>query len=228
VYAVIVLHLAGREAEWNLPDLVCGILSDWLVPAYAVSVLLYLTAVHFGLDQWVADERAAKRRRSVVVPPAVLEEEESRADMPFDLTGLYKLTEIDNLEAFLEVQGVPGLLRRMASQARPLHRITHAGKHLTIRIEGVVRGMESQTSYVIGGPPVETVVRGRVFTDRVEYDGDALAVKKRAVTENYFVEVRRRLSDDRRTIHMTSTATFPPEQNREPVVCRQTFERVVE
>mmetsp|Transcript_4129 Transcript_4129/g.8529 ORF Transcript_4129/g.8529 Transcript_4129/m.8529 type:complete len:287 (+) Transcript_4129:53-913(+) len=144
---------------------------------------------------------------------------------PFDLSGAYKLMSNDGFENFLAVQGVPWALRRAANQARPTHRITHIGNQLTIKIEGII---ESQTTYTIGGPPVETNVRGRIFEDQVRYlEGDTIrgiCVSKTALTEDYDVTVQRVLSEDGQSIVMTSRAVF--RDDREPVECIQQFQRI--
>ena len=126
------------------------------------------------------------------------------------------------VEGFLEVQTVPWALRRAANQARPVHRIFHRGRHLTIKIEGI---NESQTSYTVGGPPVETNVRGRIFEDVVSYNDTetGILVRKKAITEDYDVTVERELSECRQKITMTSTAFF--KDDRESVQCVQIFNR---
>jgi hypothetical protein len=112
---------------------------------------------------------------------------------------------------------------RAANQARPTHRITHRGRQLTIKIEGII---ESQTTYMINGPPVETNVRGRIFADQVKYldNCKGILVSKRALTEDYDVTVQRELSDDKQAITMTSTASF--RDGRPTVTCIQQFERI--
>jgi hypothetical protein len=92
---------------------------------------------------------------------------------------------------------------------------------LTIKIEGII---ESQTTYMINGPPVETNVRGRIFEDRVQYLDKGILVSKRALTEDYDVTVQRELSDDKQAITMTSTASF--RDGRPTVTCIQQFERI--
>lgn len=198
-----------------------------VIPAYTVLVIVYLTAVAFRKElesSWLFDRQRPDRSSSSaqsavsVVPFEALEEEQ-----PFDLSGAYKLISNDNFEGFLEVQGVPWALRTAANKARPVHRITHRGHTLTIKIEGII---ESQTTFTINGPPSETNVRGRIFEDTVTYlEKDVgIVVKKRALTEEYDVTVQRILSQDRKFIEMTSTATF--RDNREPVKCVQMFERI--
>ena len=142
---------------------------------------------------------------------------------PVDMNGSYLLVSNVGFEAFLEVQGVPWALRRAANQARPIHQIIHRGKSVTIQIKGII---ESQTTYEIDGPPVETSVRGRVFRDQMTYleSGDGIKVSKTAVTENYDITVTRRLTPDRQTINMTSTAIF--HDGRPPVESFQIFERI--
>eukprot|EP00977_Amphora_coffeiformis_P018646 scaffold6634_cov158-Amphora_coffeaeformis.AAC.4 len=205
---------------------------QYLVPCYTTLVLLYLaySAFRIPLEPFlnsirfisakpqVAAPVPAEVRTAPVVPAAALEEQ------PFDLSGAYKLRSNDNFDGFLAVQGVPWALRRAANQARPLHRITHQGNCLTIKIEGII---ESQTTYIINGPPVETNVRGRIFEDSVSYLEDGavgIIVRKKAVTENYDVSVQRVLSEDKTRITMTSRATF--RDGKEPVQCVQIFDRV--
>ena len=172
------------------------------------------------------------------------------AFQPFDLSGSYKLIHNDNFEGFLAVQGVPWALRRAANQARPIHRIYHKGNKLTIKIEGII---ESQTTYIINGPAVETNVRGRIFEDVVRYvvmenknnDKDkndnkndnndnnnnnnnivGICVSKTAVSEDYDVTVQRVLSNDLQQIIMTSEAKF--RDGRNAVTCIQKFQRMSE
>ena len=139
------------------------------------------------------------------------------------MSGSYKLISNDNFEGFLELQGVPWELRRAANQARPIHKITHIGKTVTIQIKGII---ESQTTYQIDGPAVETSIRGRVFMDQMKYldSGDGIIVSKTALEEDYDVTVERRLSANRKTITMTSRALF--KDGREPVQAVQIFERI--
>ena len=158
---------------------------------------------------------------TVALPPGISEEPQ-----PIDLSGAYKLLSNDNFEGFLAVQGVPWALRRAANQARPVHRITHLGRQLTIKIEGII---ESQTTYIINGPPVETDVRGRIFEDTVSYlekDGKTtgIVVRKKAISEDYDVTVQRELHEDGQQITMTSTAFF--RDGREDIQCVQIFQRV--
>lgn len=208
-------------------------IQQYLVPSYTTVVLLYLAYSAFRIPL----EPLLNSIKSIFVKPpttpplpaevrtapiasTVAESE----DQPFDISGAYKLRSNDNFDGFLAVQGVPWALRRAANQARPLHRITHRGSILTIKIEGII---ESQTTYIINGPPVETNVRGRVFEDTVSYLEDGavgIVVRKKAITENYDVSVERRLSEDKTRITMTSRATF--RDGKEPIQCIQVFERI--
>lgn len=145
-----------------------------------------------------------------------------QTQQPIDMTGTYQLISNQGFEEFLAVQGVPWALRRAANAARPIHRITHKGHELTIQIQGII---ESQTTYFINGPPVETNVRGRIFEDVVEYMEDGIRVRKKALTEEYDVTVERVLSADRQAIVLTSTAYFR-DNNRPSVTSVQHFRRV--
>ena len=79
---------------------------------------------------------------------------------------------------------------------------------------------------------VETIVRGRLFQDVVRYhkneDGVVCGIQteKTAVTEGYIVRVLRVLSEDKNTIHMTSSALFPNDPKKDDVISRQVFERI--
>jgi hypothetical protein len=150
----------------------------------------------------------------------------------FNLTGTYKMISNENMDAFLTVQGVPWALRRAAAGVMPHHHITHFGHQLTIRIHAA-NLLETTTSYTIHGPTVETIVRGRLFRDKVTYHIDPMThkvngiqTKKTAVTEGYVVTVLRVLSDDRNTINMTSAATFPNDPTKPDVVSKQVFQRI--
>mmetsp|Transcript_38891 Transcript_38891/g.94155 ORF Transcript_38891/g.94155 Transcript_38891/m.94155 type:complete len:573 (-) Transcript_38891:79-1797(-) len=92
--------------------------------------------------------------------------DEEKEKQPIDLSGVYELRENHNFEEFLEAQGIPWMLRRAANQARPTHRITHIGQYITIKIEGLI---ESSSTYTINGPPVEGLIRGRLFADKITY-----------------------------------------------------------
>lgn len=85
---------------------------------------------------------------------------------PIDMSGAYGLVSNDNFDNFLFAQGLPWMLARAADRARPIHRITHIGRYITIQIEGLI---ESSTTYTINGPPVECLIRGRLYADQVTY-----------------------------------------------------------
>jgi hypothetical protein len=238
-FLIIGILIGQNDLANNMLSTVQSAARQYLVPVYTTFVLLYLAWVAFRTPLEpilnslrdiftkskgsIPDDRVPTEVRAtpVVVPPssdAVLD------DQPFDLSGAFKLRSNENFEEFLAVQGVPWALRRAANQARPLHRITHQGSLLTIKIEGII---ESQTTYIINGPPVETNVRGRIFEDVVSYLGDGstgIIVRKKALSENYDVSVQRLLSEDKQRITMTSTATF--RDGKDPIQCIQLFERV--
>jgi len=268
------------STTWFFFDWIDAVTATLLVPLYACLAAAYLLGmatcpvrVHKFVLRWLVgdysyDDRIVleqrrkrllqqKPRRAVVAVPGGEEDarEEGIESQPFDLSGAYKLVSNDNFEEFLAVQGVPWALRSAANKARPIHRITHRGRTLTIKIEGII---ESQTTFLIDGPPVETCVRGRVFEDRVSYlspteseeenneNGNAassaptsssppvtgIVVKKRAITENYDLVVQRVLSEDKQTITMTSTAYFRSDEDgdgakpKDPVTSTQIFQRI--
>jgi hypothetical protein len=88
----------------------------------------------------------------------------SSTQQPIDMSGSYKLVENHNFEAFLGAQGLPWMICRAADRARPVHTITHIGKFVTIKIEGII---ESSSTYEINGEPLEGLIRGRLFADSV-------------------------------------------------------------
>jgi len=188
-----------------------------LVPIYSCCVFGYL-----ALLAWRALERPRESRK-VMPPPSMAAVPETSTDGIVNLSGSYKLIKNNNFDGILEAQGVPWALRRAADAARPTHTITHNGKSVTIQIQGII---ESQTTYEIDGPPVETNVRGRVFRDQMKYldSGDGIRVSKEGVTENYNIETVRQLSADKMSITMTSKVLFKDE--RADVVCVQLFQRI--
>lgn len=210
-----------------------------IVPAYTLLAVLYLSLVAFQsqypilkhlYDHYILRRPVIAEKRPPIAADVALQAATaaaSHAPQPIDLSGAYKLISNDGFEKFLEVQGVPWALRRAANQARPVHRITHQGARLTIKIEGII---ETQTSYIIGGSPVETNVRGRIFRDVVTYleeeDGvvSGIQCQKTAITEDYDVKVQRKLSEDKQQIHMVSTALF--RDGRNPIESRQVFQRI--
>jgi hypothetical protein len=190
----------------------------FLVPFYALCILLYLARLA------LIDLRGPKKQippPHVVTVPVTLPT--VREDGVVDMNGSFKLVSNDNFEGLLEVQGVPWALRRAANQARPIHKITHVGKTVTIQIKGII---ESETTYEVDGPPVQTKIRSRVFEDRMKYleSGDGVIVTKSAITEDYDVTVIRRLTEDRQGIIMTCRAIF--RDGRDSVQSVQVFKRI--
>ena len=108
---------------------------------------------------------------------------------------------------------------------RPVHRITHRGNRITIKIEGII---ETETTYIINGPPVEIDIRGRIFRDQYTYLESGKGIKgiKKAITENYDVYVQRFLSEDMQKLTLVSRVVFRDGDDREPVECTQIFERI--
>jgi hypothetical protein len=141
-------------------------LIDWipnkLIPLYTVTILLYLSL------RYLHDESVQRKKKeiatnsaSIAVAPSLLSTtaialKEGGPPPPIDLSGCYNLTENHNFEALLQAQGVPWFLVSAANKARPTHRITQDGCHIKIKIEGII---ESETMYIVGGPPVETILR---------------------------------------------------------------------
>eukprot|EP00566_Odontella_aurita_P001179 CAMPEP_0113585382 /NCGR_PEP_ID=MMETSP0015_2-20120614/33667_1 /TAXON_ID=2838 /ORGANISM="Odontella" /LENGTH=241 /DNA_ID=CAMNT_0000490615 /DNA_START=72 /DNA_END=794 /DNA_ORIENTATION=- /assembly_acc=CAM_ASM_000160 len=113
-----------------------------------------------------------------------------------NLTGSYKLVKNEGFDKFLGAQGVPWALRRAVDKAQPIHHITHTGNEIRIKITGIIT---SESTFQIGGPPVETQIRGRVFLDTVSYldSCDGIQVHKVNRRERYKIIVTRQLNADR-------------------------------
>ena len=218
----------------------------WIVPLYTLGVFGYLVTLYV--------KRFCKRRKSrhhrnqqtkcsasTLVRPAVVVESATTIQepqpqkydqgQPINLSGVYKLIQIENLDAFLAAQGVPWPFRKAAAKVMPLHDISHTHHQITIRIDA--GPIQTSTTYRIGCGSVETEVRGRLFRDNVNYLKDDVTGKvvgvvneKTAVAEGYQVTVSRRLSDDKKYIHMESIASFPNDPTKENIVSTQLFERV--
>jgi hypothetical protein len=193
-----------------------------LVPLYTCLVLVYITlrVYHVAIEPRLV----LKKKSEVIVrsaPEVVLDDSITLAEQPFDLSGAFKLKENHNFEAFLAAQGVPWVLLSAANRARPTHRITHKGNSVTIKIEGII---ESQTTYQINGPPVQGMVRGRLFEDSVIYIENGIQTTKRAVDDGYTIRVRRRLSEDKQQILMDNTVTFDDE-SKDDIPSNQVFQR---
>ena len=209
-----------------------------LLTAYTLSVAVYLIYITFKgpiktgrpvitkLPPLTREPPLCVATETSVESPEEDQEEpalvtESIQEPPVNLSGAYKLISNNGFEEFLAVQGVPYMLRKAANGARPVHRLTQQGSRLTIKIEGII---ESQTTYIIGGPPVETNVRGRIFEDTVAFGENSIVVSKRAVTEDYDVTVVREPCHDGQQLTLTSTAFF--KDGKDPVKSVQLFQRI--
>lgn len=195
-----------------------------VVPLYALCIILYLIRlIRVDWNEHNHDTTKQQQQHHHLSTPRLVSVpalSTVREDGKIDMNGSFKLLSNDNFDGFLQVQGVPWALRTAANQARPTHIITHVSDSITIQIKGII---ESQTTYEIGGPPVETRIRSRVFADRMSYLDDGIIVRKTG--ENYDCTVTRRLSDDRQTITMTSRAIFRDNET-EPVEAVQIFRRI--
>jgi hypothetical protein len=110
------------------------------------------------------DEEGNDESAAALMSPRSPGKGSMQAQQPIDMSGSYKLIENHNFDAFLGAQGLPWMLVRAADKARPIHTITHIGKFITIKIEGII---ESSSTYEINGEPLEGVIRGRLFADSV-------------------------------------------------------------
>ena len=121
-----------------------------------------------------------------------------------------------------------GLFERqpsLQSEARPSHHSQRQPNHNQNRRNH----RETETTYIINGPPVEIDIRGRIFCDQYTYLESGKGIKgiKKAITENYDVYVQRFLSEDMQKLTLVSTRViFRDGDDREPVECTQIFERI--
>ena len=220
-FAFALIAIGYLVGSFDILDHVQNLVDSIVIPLYSSLVVVYLL---FRIKS--EHEPKSISSRSNPTNAFLLKQKQllrkSKEDQPIDLTGAFKLTENENFEEFLEAQGVPWALRGAANRARPIHRITHIGNIVTIKIEGII---ESQTTYEINGPPVKGKVRGRLFEDRVEYIENGICTIKRCDEEDgYTVKVQRVLTKDQQTILMDSTLTFD-DKSKEKVTCRQRFQR---
>ncbi|CAB9528170.1 expressed unknown protein [Seminavis robusta] len=233
---VSVAFLLSQQQQQQSPAIIeqfYWLVDHALVPLYTLGVLAYLSALviqrHVVPEVKQRTDASKQKQGHKQKQKDALESDVGTvmsgedAEQPIDMTGKYKLVSVENFDKFLAIQGVPYFLRQAACKARPVHRITHRGNRVTIRIEGII---VTQTTYVIGGPPVEVSVRGRKFQDRMVYleNGKGIQGIKEAVTENYNVFIDRELSEDRQKITLTSRAIF--KDDRETVESVQIFERL--
>jgi hypothetical protein len=210
----------GSTSMGDLERLVHAI----VLPLYTCVVLIYLTLRIYHV---VIEPRLIAEPTKVSPPPPKIDESEAaQAEQPMDLSGAYKLLENINFEDFLAAQGVPWPLRAAANRARPTHHIHHKGNLLTIQIKGII---ESQTTYQINGPPVQGLIRGRLFEDQVTYlpvpEGNGIQTMKRAVDDGYTIQCCRRLSEDGQQITMASKVTFD-DPAKDEILCKQVFQRM--
>jgi hypothetical protein len=178
------------------------VLVDWIpsafIPLYTASVILYLSLryLHDG-DVQRKKQEIASASATVSTPPSLTPTSavptETGPPSPIDLSGCYNLIENHNFEGLLQAQGVPWLLASAANKARPIHRISHDGCHVNIKIEGII---ESETMYIVDGPPVETIIRGRLFRDQMTYMTRSDSIWDQDNQENTDAAANTSLADD--------------------------------
>jgi len=143
--------------------------------------------------------------------PIRTEDESKAEEQLIDLTGSFKLVKNENFQGFLAAQGVSWALRQAADKAITVHHMTHNGNTLRIQVSGIITG---DTTYIIGGPPVETKIRDRVFHDHVTYCDNGQGIKNTKVgqTDDYNIIVVRTLTEDKSHLKITRCAlshSFP-------------------
>ena len=140
-------------------------------------------------------------------------------------TGVYRLREHTNLNAFLEVLGVSWPVRSAALRARPIHFLTHKGDTVTIKFKGVPKA-----TYQLDGPAVVNVLGSSSYACTASYteENDGFEVRKEALDGVVDLHLRWSLLDDNETVQMNLTAIFTEDEDKQPVQCTQIYERIGE
>ena len=136
------------------------------------------------------------------------------------LAGTWKLVRSENYPAYLEAIKVGKLLRGVIARAPTSQVISLRGDRVRIVTRGILK---MDTTYVVGGPPIEVFVKGSAFLDSVERDGADLLLTKQRVDRTYAIHVRRALTDAD-TLTMTSAVRFALPA-KDDVVLVQTYQR---
>lgn len=151
------------------------------------------------------------------------EDEDDRSDEDGGaptLAGTWKLVRSENYPAYLEAIKVGKLLRGVIARAPTSQVISLRGDRVRIVTRGILK---MDTTYVVGGPPIEVFVKGSAFLDSVERDGADLLLTKQRVDRTYAIHVRRALTDAD-TLTMTSAVRFALPA-KDDVVLVQTYQR---
>ena len=146
-----------------------------------------------------------KEKKSVSISSTSSHDNESES---IDLNGSFRLEKNINFVDFLAAQGVSWALRVAANKAVTTHHITHKNNQLKIRVQGIIN---SETEYIINGPPIESKVKDRVYLDYVSYVNNKQGVQVLKVNKehDYNIKVVRTFSSpDKSLLVVTSTATF--------------------
>ena len=96
-------YLLGQSSVANLEQFY-AIVDTCLVPLYTALVVLYLGGLLFRKAPSKRSTKAANRSLAAADSAAV-GQRAREGDQPINMTGAYKLVQIENFEAFLEVQG---------------------------------------------------------------------------------------------------------------------------
>lgn len=185
-----------------------------VVVAFTVLVLLLL----------FAQQRKSRKRKKAESRVEVLDT--TKEEQKFDLTGDFKMVKNHNLDNFLDVTGVPWLIRSAAARARPMHSISHRGKLITMKFKGVPRA-----TYIIDGRAVTNILQDRRFECTATYteDDDGFEVHNKGLDDDFDIHLRWQLHEDKQheceaTVTLALTVQFRDE--REPVTTIQEYKRV--
>jgi len=202
-------------------------LVDIIVPIYTL-IIVTMIAIAFRAQKQAKLQAAMSLTPQIPTETKQEEVEEKEEDTNIDefkdkpnFTGEWTLVNSTNYDEFLAVQNVNYLLRKAAAGMSLKHVIDHKGKRFKLSIFGPVT---QNMSYIIGGPPTETQVKGKKFLDTVSWnEQNELVIHKLNKAENYELIIRRELQSDQKTIIMRQTARLL--DGSKSVEATQTFSR---
>ena len=194
----------------------------------AAGLLLILIIVKFVMKPQISDEtdkdasmKGSKHHVRNAHQTAEMMLAAASADQPFDLSGSYQLIQNENFENFLKALGIPWAARATLQPSSSLHHVSHTGNLFAPKFKGIPK-----TIYIIGGPSVETTIRGYIFEDSVKYTDDGLGVQlsKQSMDENYTIQLCWRPHTEESKVQLALSLDTPDGQ--EPTQAIQVYEEV--
>lgn len=127
-----------------------------------------------------------------------------------NLSGVWVRQRQVNIEAYVGVQGAGYLQKKLAANAPFTHIITTdngACGYLGFRLQEKAGPVDSDMTYVVFGPPVDSAIMERKFKDTVAWKGETLTVTRVHEAGDFELSLSRRLddtSDGSEVIELTS------------------------